>query len=82
MLDPESEEALSVDEHARDALEQLQQLREALDSASAELDRGGLTAAANHVYRALAINPESADALRIRKAIDEARRRQTEDRGT
>ena len=79
MLDPESEEALSVDEHARDAVEQLRQLREALDSASAELDRGGLTAAANHVYRALAINPESAEALRIRKAIDEARRRQAED---
>src|SRR5262245_14256513 len=76
LLDPENADALAIEEQSRIGLEQTRLLREAIDSASAELDRGGLTAAANHVYRALAINPESADALRIRKEIDEARKRQ------
>jgi serine/threonine-protein kinase len=73
VLDPENARVLAVEERAQAGLESLQ-LGAWLTEARGELERGSLTAAAVLVERALSVNPSAPDAVRLRAAIDEARR--------
>ncbi len=62
---------LAVDDH----LKEERKLKAWLAEAKGEVDRGALTSAALLVERALSVNSSSAEALAMRKSIDEVRRR-------
>jgi serine/threonine protein kinase len=73
VLDPENRPVLELEEKAQAALEE-QHLKGWLKEAKGELDRGALTAASLLVDRALSLSGSSTDALKVREAVDEARK--------
>ncbi len=79
MLDPEHAEARDINERARTAVERRKLIRQCLQEAAAELDRGGVSAASALADRALALDPNSEDALALRHKVDEALRRRTQE---
>src|SRR5262245_41178079 len=81
LLEPENAEARDLSERARGGLERRKLIRQCLQEATNELDRGSVSAASALADRALALDPRSEDALALRRTVDEAmRRRSTEER--
>ena len=74
VLDPENVVAQRLSDRAQATLEELQ-LRTVLTDARSALGRDDLDRAFQLVGQALAINPTSAEALQLRKDVDEARKR-------
>jgi tetratricopeptide (TPR) repeat protein len=72
LLEPQHAEARELTERARSGLERRKLVRQCLQEASTELDRGAVTAASALVNRALAIDPRSEDAATLRRTVDEA----------
>jgi tetratricopeptide (TPR) repeat protein len=77
LLEPQHAEARELTERARSGLERRKLVRQCLQEASTELDRGAITAASALVNRALAIDPRSEDAATLRRTVDEAIRQRT-----
>jgi hypothetical protein len=77
LLDPQHAEARELTERARSGLERRKLIRQCLQEASTELDRGAITAASALVNRALAIDPRSEDAATLRRTVDEAIRQRS-----
>jgi hypothetical protein len=81
LLDPEHPEARELTERARTALERRKLIRQCLQEAATELDRGAVSAASALADRALAYDPLSEDALAFRRRVDDAiRHRSLEER--
>jgi serine/threonine protein kinase len=77
LLDPQHAEARELSERARSGLERRKLVRQCLQEASTELDRGAITAASALVNRALAIDPRSEDAATLRRTVDQAIRQRS-----
>jgi hypothetical protein len=77
LLEPQNAEARELTERARSGLERRKLVRQCLQEASTELDRGAVTAASALVNRALAIDPRSEDAATLRRTVDEAIRQRS-----
>ena len=74
LLDPDDRDAIELEEQAHAALEQ-QQLDAWITEARADLERGALTAAAELADRALALKQPLPEAVAIKQAVQDARRR-------
>jgi tetratricopeptide (TPR) repeat protein len=71
IIDPEHDEVLALQEEVESAAE----TRAWLKQAQGDLDRGALTSAGMLADRVLGVRPSSPEALGIRRAVEEARRR-------
>lgn len=78
VLDPECAEALDLENRARTALQPRQLISRWLADATTALKQGDATAASVLVDRALSLSSDSPEALAVRRAVDEARRKWSE----
>jgi hypothetical protein len=80
LLDPSQPEARGLAESARISIEHERVMFELLTEAKGELDRGAVTSASLLADRALSLDPDSAQAIALREAVDQMRRRLAEER--